>query len=504
MHRPAAGNAQAEFARQMAERNEALRPQKKHKTSAPKGSKLAAGYVDRALLRQDDTDDEREAKLKALEQALKSGEIDRQTYDERRFAIAGGSLDSTHLVKGLDFKLLERIRRGEDVRGNKAKDEQPEGGGDSEDDVDDEFAELEQLEVHAVEKEQARKKKGQFSTEALKPGKKRSRNQILAELKASREAAKAQQQSSLGSGFKRIDMNRPKPGTTRMERDARGREVLIIVDEDGNEKRKVRKRRAGEEEEAAAAEAEAEADTCTMMPDPNAKPLGMEVPEAYRKAAAAAAEEDKDVDIFDDVGDDYDPLAGMDGSDSDSSDGSDGEANEAKGKDKEAAPAQRADDTAVMGAPAEPGATAAARNYFKDAKTGLLSERAAWSPAASEAEMMAAIKRAAALRPVEGDDEAQARDEARARDERRRQLLASSARDDEDLDMGFGTSRLEDEEEEAGGERVRLSTWGDEDGGTGGGRGGGQKRKRGPKKRKGDANSAADVLRVMEQQRKRA
>ena len=75
-------------------------------------------------------------------------------------------------------------------------------------------------------------------------------------------------------------------------------------------------------------------------------------------------------------------------------------------------------------------------------------------------------------------------------------------RDDEDLDMGFGTSRFADEED-FDDSKVKLSTWGDkDDDGEGQSKGGQSKRKRGPKKRKGDANNAADVLRVMEARKK--
>ncbi|KAJ6445865.1 RED-like protein [Purpureocillium lavendulum] len=484
----AVGNAQADFARQVAERNQALRPQKKHKTSVPKGAKLAAGYVDRAQQRQDEVEDDREAQLKALDLALKGGEIDRETYDKRRFDIAGGSLDSTHLVKGLDFKLLERIRKGEDVYGNKANKEQQNDEEPAEDDIDDAFDDLAEKEVHAVEREKTQKK-GQFSTVALEPGKKRTRNQILAELKAAREAAKAQQQSSLGSKFKRIGGVKQKPGT-RIERDAKGREVLIIVDEDGNEKRKVRKLQAADEE------APPEPEQDLPMPDPKAKPLGMEVPEHYRKKEMP--EEDKDVDIFDDIGDDYDPLAGMDGSESDS-----GDSDEDKPTAEDSKEGSKATDAARMPPPPRPAPPAAARNYFKNSKTGLLSEEAAKGPSMSDAEMMAAIKRAAALRPIEGEEDAKAKEAARAMEERRKKLLQNSARDDEDLDMGFGTSRFEDEED-FDDDKVKLSTWGAEggDGGDDGARGG-QKRKRGPKKRKGDANNAEDVLRVMEQRKKK-
>ncbi|KAL3962077.1 hypothetical protein ACCO45_003600 [Purpureocillium lilacinum] len=349
------GNAQADFARQMAERNQALRPQKKHKTSVPKGSKLAAGYVDRAQQRQDEAGDDREERLKELDQALKSGEIDRETYDKRRFDIAGGSLDSTHLVKGLDFKLLERIRRGEDVYGNKPKNEPAEDEEPAEDDIDEAFNDLEHQEVHAIEREKTQKK-GQFSTVAVEPGKKRSRNQILAELKAAREAAKAQQQSSLGSKFKKIGGAKQKPGT-RIERDAKGREVLIIVDEDGNEKRKVRKLQAVEDDEPA------EPKQDLSMPDPTAKPLGMEVPEEFRKREIP--EEDKDFDIFAGVGDDYDPLAGMDGSDSDSS-GSD----EEKPKKEPADKPRKSTDAAMMPPPPKPAGPAAPRNYFQGLQDG--------------------------------------------------------------------------------------------------------------------------------------
>ncbi|KND89467.1 hypothetical protein TOPH_05859 [Tolypocladium ophioglossoides CBS 100239] len=500
----AVAGAQADFARQLAERNQAAHAQKKkYKTSAPKGVKLAPGYVDRAQQRQDDAADDREQRLKTLEESLKKEEIDRETYDKHRFEIAGGSLDSTHLVKGLDFKLLERVRRGEDVYGNKqkgpAKDDEPDGDdkgddepdepdepdGDNVDDVDDAFDELEGREVQALEKEKTERKKGQLSTVSLTPGKKRTRDQILAELKAAREAAKAQKMSSLGSRFKKIGTTQ-KPGT-RIERDSKGREVLVIVDEDGHEKRKVRKLRPGEEE-----------GNGLLMPNPDAKPLGMDVPEQYKQVREP--EQDKDFDIFDGVGDDYDPLAGMDASDSDSDDekaqAEKGDA-EPPGEGVEKARKTGATDAELMPPPPRPAAARAPRNYFKDSKTGLLSMEEAKGPSMSDPDIMAAIKRAAALHPVESEEDALAKEEAKAMEERQKKLLRMSDRDDEDIDMGFGTSRFEDEED-FDESKVKLSTWG-----GGGGEDGGQgKRKRGPKKRKGDVNSAADVLRVMEQRKR--
>lgn len=473
----------------MAERNRASHPQKKFRTSAPKGSKLASGYLDRTAERQDELTDGREKRLEALEESYKKEEIDKETFEKLRFEIAGGDLSSTHLVKGLDFKLLERIKRGEDVYVEKKTDSSPDE--DPEAHVDDEFDQFEKQDVEAVSRDKT-KKKGQLSTVSLAPGKKRTRDQILAELKASREAAKSQHGPALGDRFRKVGAKQ-KAGS-RIETDSKGREVLIIVDEDGHEKRKVRKIQPGRDDEAK---------NDLLMPDKDAKPLGMEVPEQYRKPEEP--EDDGDVDIFDDVGEDYDPLAGMGDSNSESED----DRGEAK-RDKK--PADGAEEGEVsethakdgsMPPPPKPAPTS--RNYFQSSKTGLVSEESTKAPSMSDPAIMAAIKRAAALNPIskeggeeeEDDEEAQ---EKKAREERRRKMLQSVDRDNDDLDMGFGTSRYEDEED-FDDEKVKLSNWGDDEG-DGQSKGGKAKRKRGPKKRKGDGNSAADVLRVMEQRKK--
>jgi len=204
-----------DFARQLAEKNqpgaENSQPQKKARTSAPKGSKLAQGYVDRAKTRQEqEEEDERAARLAALEESFKKEEIDQATYDRLRSEIAGGDLSSTHLVKGLDFKLLERVRKGEDVFNGESKTEkdEPEQAEEKqeselEEDADDILEKLESSEVKEKAKEKTQKK-GQFAPTSLNPSQKRSRNQILAELKAAREAAKAKEESALGSKFKKI------------------------------------------------------------------------------------------------------------------------------------------------------------------------------------------------------------------------------------------------------------------------------------------------------------
>ncbi len=120
--RSVAGAGRPDFARQLAERNQSSKPSQNSqlRSSAPKGSRLAKGYIDRAGARQDGEEDDRAARLRVLEESLKREEIDQETYDRLRAEIAGGELSSTHLVRGLDFKLLERIRQGEDVYKEKA------------------------------------------------------------------------------------------------------------------------------------------------------------------------------------------------------------------------------------------------------------------------------------------------------------------------------------------------------------------------------------------------
>ncbi|GJC92189.1 red-like protein [Colletotrichum higginsianum] len=474
------GNSRNEFARQLAARNQTTQPQKKFRTSTPKGSRLADGYVDRARERTDEEEeDDREKRIKALEEALKNEEIDQATFEKLSSEIAGGDLSSTHLIKGLDFKLLERVRKGEDVYGD-SKNDPDEEEVPPEEEVDEAFDQLADTEVQAVEKEKV-KKKGQFAPVALAPGKKRSRDQILAEMKAAREAAKAEQEAALGNKFKKIGAKQ-QPGT-RIERDSKGREVLIIVDEDGHEKRKVRKVQPGAVQE----------QRNEFIPDKDAKPLGMEVPEFYKKQQEEL-EEDENDDIFADAGDDYDPLAGMDDSTDEDSDG------EVKDK-KEEVKDERSADTIAMPPPPRP---VQARNYFKDAKTDLISSQALKGPSMSDPAIQAAFKRAAQLNAAnkdrQEDEDDEDDEEARARRERHKRMLQSVDRDAEDLDMGFGTSRFEDEADfdEA---PVKLSQWGNDDEDEGDGQGGKSKRKRGAKKRKGDANNAADVLRVMEQRK---
>ncbi|KAI3329458.1 hypothetical protein HD806DRAFT_483092, partial [Xylariaceae sp. AK1471] len=484
--RSVAGVHKSDFARQLAERNQPDKKEKKFRSFAPKGSNLAEGYVDRTQTRQSAEEDERVARLKALEEAFKKEEIDQQTFDNLRTQIAGGDLSSTHLVKGLDFKLLARIREGENVYGDGDGDGDGNGDGETHDeeqeiseDIDDELERLEEEEVATVTKEKITKK-GQLPTVPLNPSRKRTRDQILAEMKAVRDAAaKAKEESTLGTKFRKIG---PKKPGTRIERDSTGREVMIIVDEDGNEKRKVRKIQTAPDETLQKARE-------LMMPDPNAKPLGMEVPDIYKSKAEEP--EEGDINIFDDLDDDYNPLAELD----DTSDEDEDEPSVEQTKISDAA--KEAKD--MMPPPPRPVGPSEQRNYFKDSKTALVSSETLKAPSMSDPAIQAAFKKAASLHAItkasEEDDE-----ESRAKAERRRRMLENNDRDAEDLDMGFGTSRFEDDAD-LDEQKVKLSEWGREDADDKPGKDGGSKRKRGPKKRKGDSNNAADVLREMERQR---
>lgn len=502
--RSVAGAGRVDFARQLAERNSQDRPAKKMRTSVPKGSKFAEGYVDRAKARQtaqqQQEDDEKAARINALEESLQREEIDQATFEKLRAEIAGGDLSSTHLVKGLDFKLLERIRKGEDVyserpaQNKNPEDRDPQNDESAEaqeeeegEDVDDAFEELEDKEITAITKEKA-KKKGQLATRTLVPGQKRSRDQILAEMKAAREAAKAKkEESALGSRFKKIGAKK-EPGS-RIERDAKGREVLIIVDEDGNERRKVRK---------AAAEVEHEREAFKV--DPNAKVLGMEVPEYYQKKLEEQAKEEEDIKMFSDVESDYDPLKGLD-SDSDDSDKSDDEADGSRKKEAKAgSPGSQSarsedEDEGEIKQETKPQAPAQhPRSYFKSA---LISEQQTSGPSLNDPAVLAALQKAKTLNAAAKSEEEQKEAEQQAK---LKKMLANADRDAEDLDMGFGTNRMEDEEDLEDDDKVKLSAWGDDDDDEGRGEGK-NKRKRGPKKRKGDGNNFADVMKVIEKRK---
>ncbi len=442
---------------------------------------------------------------------MRLGQMEMTTFESLRDKIVGGDIRDVHLVKGLDWKLLERVKKGEDVlaggaellsSGTSRKEPEEELVRPADDEVEDEFEKIEGREVRPLRKEE-KSKKGKMAPPPAMAGNKRNRDDILRELKASRlAAAQKEKQPSLGPKFTKVGQ---KKATSRVERDERGREILITVDEDGKVKRKVK--RAKLEGEIATH------DHGLLMPDKDSKPLGMEV---VPITAPALEEEEDDGDIFDGIGNDYNPLEGIEEDDSDS----DESGNLADKKDETVqwnSPTTKKEGT-KMQEPAPPDeypdppqglsqiTSKPPRNYFNNATpAGDEPSESSQSNSLADPTILAALKRASAINPVFSAGDAVEEEEA-AKLTRRKKMLESHDRDADDMDLGFGGSRFGDQED---GEdsQVKLSVWrGKEGGGVEGGMDGGKdgKRKRASKKRKGDANSAADVLKVIERRKAEA
>lgn len=486
-----------DFVRQLAEqrREGDARPSKRFKSSAaPKGTKLPVGYQDRAQLRssQEESADDIQNRIKALEEMVKLGQIDQATFEKLRTELGvGGDTESTHMVKGLDWELLKRVKAGEDVSqtAQKANPVPVEEAPVREEDAEEEFERLMEErgkeELVAAPKEQKEKKKG---TMAPPPPRKKTRDEILKELRANRAAApKAPApapESTLGSRFKKLGDGKPekKRFVEVDEATGRRREVLVITDAEGNTKRKVRWiDKSGEVVGSSAA---------LPMPDKAVKPLGMEVPAdiAARPATSAVPDDDEDDDIFAGVGADYDPFAGMEEGDS-ASDEDDERTNKATKKLEQAS--VKADQMEPEGeaVPSQP------RNYFTTGTTSAAPEESEdrSNPLAKDPTILAALKRAAALRQTspsaeDGDEpETSLRYKKFLEEARRRDAMDAA-----DMDLGFGSSRIEDDEDEEG---VPLEFERER---------GGKKRRRGPKKKKGDKDSVGDVMRVLDGRKKDA
>lgn len=438
---------------------------------------------------------------------MKLGQVDMATFEALRDEIVGGDVKDVHLVKGLDWKLLDRVRRGEDVLADttemllpKPPQKHPEEISSAKDevDIDEEFEQIEGQDIQPVKKEE-RSKRGELAPPPVMARKKRNRDDILKELKASRLAAtekeKQNQHPSLGPRFSKFGEKKEK---SRIERDERGREILITVDEDGRTKRKVKRARVEDQSTGS--------DHLLLMPDKDAKPLGMEV----IPAVPPTEEAEEGGDIFEGVGNDYNPLGNFEDDDSDESDEND-ESTREPGKARSSSPATRNDDMIQSQdpvltdevQPSLPDQTPKrSPNYFRNSSHTDGEKSTTTTNSIADPTILAALKRASAIKPLSFGADAVSEEEA-AKIARRRKMLEAHDRDEDDMDMGFGGSRFEDGED---GEdrKVKLSVWGregsDEDG-KGGGKG---KRKRAAKKRKGDANSAADVLKAMERRKAEA
>lgn len=485
-------------------------PTKKFRASAaPKGSRLARGYIDRAQERsQQQEEDEKQVRLKNLEKLLKDEEIDQATFDRQREELGiGGDVGSTHLVKGLDFKLLERIRRGEDV--NAKVEVEPEAV--AEDGKDDEVEEVDvddELEK-ALERDIEATARKEEDTEPEGPAAETapvamSRDEILRQLKERRrnpEQAQTPAQPSLDqSRFKKLE-----PATKSNKHkftesiNGRRREVLVITNKDGTIKRKTRW--LDPEPDPSSAKTE----TAAWGSDLSQGVIARQKAAVEEAARLAAAEEDDDGDIFADVGE-YDPLAGLD---------SDSEAEAKNGDDKPGVINEKADtDTTTTPASKPLKSTSGPRNYFNTSSTE--TEEQKYDPR-TDPSILAALKRASQLnqqeesQPTDSSTSKDPEDEARNR-ALLKKLQQQSGQDDIDMDMSFGGDRGFDEEDDEGAvSKQKLSQWkglgheddeGDEEDTKKekrkrGGGGGGKKKKAG-----GDKNSFKDVMSVIEGRKK--
>lgn len=434
---------------------------------------------------------------------VKLEQMDIATFESLRDKIVGEDIRASHLVKGLDWKLLERVRKGEVTAAEllepetAKKEVEKAPMAKAEGELEDEFEKLEGQEIQPLKKEE-KTKKGEMAPPPTVAGRKRNRDEILRELKANRLAAvQTARQPSLGPKFTKVGQAKE---TSRVEKDERGREVLITVDENGKVKRKVK--RAMVEDESSMSD--------LLMPDKDAKPLGMKVV----PIVAPPSDDDGGGDIFDDVGDDYNPLEGIEEEgDSDESEES-GKISENDDITKPTSSSSNTDGRSQEPVPLEEPKPSPKpqpisddqkpkpKDYFNDNQTSAFSTLSSPSKSnsLSDPAILAALKKASSIAPILNSSAST--DEEAAKLARRKKMLESHDRDAEDMDLDFGSSRFDDAND---GEdtRVKLSVWGDDgeeegDGGKGGGR---EKRKRAPKKRKGDANSAADVLKVIERRK---
>lgn len=476
------------FARQLAERNSELshsNAKRFRSSAAPKGTKLRSGYHDRTQTRTSGEENDKATRVKALEDMVKLGQMDHATFEALRDEIVGGDLKDVHLVKGLDYKLLERVRRGEDVLTDSGisrqlkQEHENSRGSPPRADVDSEFEKLEERVIQPVVKEQS-SKKGEMAPPLPVAGQKRTRDDILRELKASRlaasESAKQAHTTTLGPRFMKIGGRKDR---SKIEKDERGREILITIGEDGRVKRKVKKEQVDKHDG-------------LLMPDKDAEPMGMQV---IPISLPVSSGEEGEGDIFEGVGVDYNPLGDVE--DDNDSNASDGEGGTSAPTTAPQEPSKS--ETSTSMAPPTPSQQRSSlrpkRNYFGETEGRKDTVEDLGENPLTDPTVLAALKRASAMKPFSTSESGN--EEEVAQLARRKKMLESHDRDLDDMDMEFGGNRFGDAEDGEDG-RVKLSVW---DGGGGDVEGGGEergKRKRGAKKRKGDVNNAADVLKVMQ------
>ncbi|EPS44073.1 hypothetical protein H072_1972 [Dactylellina haptotyla CBS 200.50] len=388
--------------------------EKKFKSSAPLGSKLPQGYVDRTKSRDSEDvagSDDAEQRMAALMTLVEEGSLTREEAIEQSKAF-GGDVGSTHLVKGLDFKLLERARKGESLL---AGDKDDKGDEEMEDELD------KALEKEVETAKRAKKTEEDDDDDGAPAPKQKTRAEILAEWKKNKEeaAAKKAAETALGSKFKKFGekekrIKAPKEEPTSVKKSG---------DSYSGKKRKRDIEDLSKPKDA---------------PIVNSTVMGMLPPELPSAKAPESIEskDDDDINIFDDAPDEYDPLAGL--QDSDDSDSDEGEVGKKPERNQEMPP--------------PPPPSNRPRNYFSTSSTdaesmeSIVSKPLSGQELAHTAELSAAIKKAAQMREL---TKAHLDNEEAKKEARHKAMLQAASRDDEDVDMGFGGSTTfgDDDEE---------------------------------------------------------
>lgn len=408
-------------------------------------------------------------RLEALAELAKEGTIDREEY-VRQTKLLGGDVKSTHLVKGLDYALLEKVRRGEDVMaGEEAINEDEEEAEDE--DMEDKLERVLEQEVVPVERKEE-KKKGVQAAPIPK-----TRTEILAALKESRRVAKEAAQPSLGAKFKKIGQPKVKAKEKPKEEEEEKEKVKYVTLPNGRVKKMVKREKPKKVE--------------LEAPDPMSAPLGMMPPPP--KPSVIVEEEDDD--IFEGAGAEYDPLAGL--QDDSSSSDEEGEAPESKKLKPEneqdtpsttttstTSPSTTSPSATTMPPPPPPPPKT---NYFNEPISATPDSSTYTPPSASsllsDPALVAALAKASALRPLSSSSSSADAEKAK----RHAALLESADRDAFDVDFGFGGSRDFGDEDDDDGYQTKKK--------------GGAKRKRGGEKKvkKGDKNDAGVVGKIVEE-----
>lgn len=233
------------------------------KRARPTKSLLAEGYTDRAktrLLQTNTTttsaENDKEQAILDLKDQLSRKVISHKAYLEATQAFGTGDVESSGMVRGLDKKLLQRVRDGEDVFAKP---------------VDQDEAE------EALDQALLNSSSSSRSVKAATT----SRDTVLA---------------AFQNKFKPVVKTNPDGGTTTETIEEGGKKVKIIRDSSGQIVKKLVKK------------------SKCVAPSPIVEQPPRELVSSVRETQTEAIMEQDELDIFEDAGTDYDPLSALESS----------------------------------------------------------------------------------------------------------------------------------------------------------------------------------------------